>query len=129
MPLKHEKTKQVNNKFIPKKALSTSQDMGSMTEPEKHDVLMQTIDTCDKEIHVVLSDTEKPKNLQTVSTQTQRKQNKRIVSIELKPPSDESDDEFIINNIVHPPPLFYNSENEPVLDFGKFSQKSCKHRK
>ena len=115
MPLKHEKTKQVNNKFIPKKALSTSQDMGSMTEPEKHDVLMQTIDTCDKEIHVVLSDTEKPKNLQTVSTQTQRKQNKRIVSIELKPPSDESDDEFIINNIVHPPPLFYNSENEPKV--------------
>jgi hypothetical protein len=86
-----------------------------MTEPEKHDVLMQTIDTCDKEIHVVLSDTEKPKNLQTVSTQTQRKQNKRIVSIELKPPSDESDDEFIINNIVHPPPLFYNSENEPKV--------------
>ncbi|CAC5419568.1 unnamed protein product [Mytilus coruscus] len=95
--------------------------MGSMTDPEKHDVLMQTIDMCDKEIHVALSDnTEKPKDLQTVSTQTQKKSNKgrkepKLVSIELKPPADESDDEFIINNIVNPPPLFYNSENEPKV--------------
>ncbi|XP_076099110.1 uncharacterized protein LOC143068729 [Mytilus galloprovincialis] len=102
------------------KKLSTSQDMGSMTDPEKHDVLMQTIDMCDKEIHVALSDinTKKPRDLQTVSTQTQKKLNKnrkepKLVSIELKPPADDSDDEFIINNIVHPPPLFYNSENEP----------------
>lgn len=104
-------------KHVEQEKMLNSHDMGSMTEPEKHDVLMQTIDMCDKEIHVAISDTnnQKPKDVQTISTQTRRKQKQKLpnsISIELKAPGDESDDEILINNIVHPPPLFYNSEND-----------------
>lgn len=96
-----------------------SQEMGSMTEPEKHEVLLQTIDMCDKEIHVALSDTNaKPKDVQTISTQTQRRQHRphqKSISIQLKAPSDENEEDIFVDDILHPPPLFYNKENEPKV--------------
>ncbi|KAK3089350.1 hypothetical protein FSP39_002957 [Pinctada imbricata] len=62
------------------KELLSTHEMGSMTEPEKQDALMQTVDMCDKQIHVALSVPEnekekvnKEKMSYTISTQTDRK--------------------------------------------------------
>lgn len=109
-------------------SLIDTHEMGSMTEPEKQDVMLQTIDMIDKEIHVAISEPkvaskpEERREFQTMSTQTQKSriQNKQRRSkasnaLNIDMESDEDGDGIIINNIVQPPALFYNSENEPKV--------------
>lgn len=107
--------------------LMTTQEMGSMTEPEKHDVIIQTLDTCDKGIHVAISEPEvksketedrgvSAKELQTIATQTFKRSKPKPISelngLDVKN-ADEEDD-IIVINIAQPPPLFYNKEIEPA---------------
>ncbi|XP_060063020.1 microtubule-associated protein 10-like [Ylistrum balloti] len=108
--------------------LMTTQEMGSMTDPEKHDVVLQTVNMCDKEIHVAISEPEvKPKpiegkgiivkDLHTIATQTFKRSKPKPVSelngLGIKNADDDEDD-VIVTNIAQPPPLFYNSEIEPA---------------
>ncbi|XP_061173955.1 microtubule-associated protein 10-like [Saccostrea echinata] len=106
-------------------SLIETHEMGSMTEPEKQDVMLQTLDMMDKEIYVAISEpkvaskTEDKKEVQTMSTQTQKsriynkRKNREKNALDIEIESD--DDEVIFTNIVQPPALFYNSENEPKV--------------
>ena len=108
------------------KSLTETHEMGSMTEPEKQDVMLQTLDMIDREVHVaisepkVISKQEEKREVQTMSTQTQKsrihgkKKNKVPNALNIDVDS-EDDDGIIFNNIVQPPALFYNSENEPKV--------------
>ncbi|XP_033734151.1 microtubule-associated protein 10-like [Pecten maximus] len=109
-------------------ALMTTQEMGSMTDPEKHDVILQTVSMCDKEIHVAISEPEVKskstedkgiivKDLKTIATQTFKrskpKPDSELHGLDIKNGEDDGDD-IIAINIAQPPPLFYNSEIEPA---------------
>lgn len=106
--------------------LNNTQDMGSMTDIEKCDVFLQTVETCDKSIGIDLwtedaIEVKKAKSSsQTNSTQTEKtlkKKNKppseKIVSTRKKELDDDDDGAIIIANVIRPPPLFYNREIEP----------------
>lgn len=56
--------------------MQTTREMGSMTEAEMKDVLLQTVQTEEKAIHVVLSEPEPvaKQNLTATATQTERQQ-------------------------------------------------------
>ena len=59
--------------------LLETREMGSMTEAEMKDVLMQTIQTEEKAIHVALSEPEpaRQKNLTAAATQTDKRRKLR----------------------------------------------------
>lgn len=107
------------------KSLTETQEMGSMTEPEKQDVMLQTLDMIDKEIHVAISEpkveskSDDKRKFQTMSTQTQKSKayskRKSRAANALDIEIDSDDDEVIFTNIVQPPAMFYNSENEPTI--------------
>ena len=111
----------------------------SMTDPIKHDVLLQTVDMEDKAIHVVVSgvDMETNTNLlakesHSTGTQTEkRKYQKEAMNSEKKwsqfEQIDHKDDEndIIMSNIVCPPPLFYNSDASPKVEIK--SQQNAPH--
>ncbi|XP_005105998.1 microtubule-associated protein 10 [Aplysia californica] len=106
-----------------------------MTEPIKHDVLLQTIEMDDKAVHVEVGGTEMQtqtnfvyrKESSTTATQTDKKKKlkealnakqKWVEQIEHK----VEDDDVIIHNIVCPPPLFYNSEATPSIEIERQHQ-------
>lgn len=106
-------------------------DSFSMTEPMKADVFLQTMNLEDKVVNVnnlekLNEEKEKPlqsvikKCMSAVSTQTDKKkllkenQNKTRKWVERNDIKVE-DDGIIVNNIICPPPLFYNSEAEPAV--------------
>ncbi|XP_069117220.1 microtubule-associated protein 10-like [Argopecten irradians] len=109
--------------------LMTTQEMGSMTDPEKRDVVLQTVNMCDKEIHVAISEPEVKskstedkgitvKDLQTIATQTFKRSKPKpaaeLNGLDVKNADDDDGDDIIATNIAQPPALFYNSEIEPA---------------
>ena len=110
---------------VEEKNLISTHEMGSMTEPEMKEMLVQTVDMCDKQVHVAISALsdesqkakEQKKSSYTTSTQTDKRKKMRnagcqnILNMEI----DIEDDSFFISNTAQPPPLFYNSENEPKV--------------
>lgn len=98
-----------------------TREMGSMTEVDKCDALMQTVPLEEEKIHVAISD-KAEKLLKTIETQTDRRKRQPIKKDEFQVVQDDSDsdDGVIINpNIVCPPPLFYNSKAEPEVQIEK----------
>ena len=106
----------------------------SMTDPMKHDILLQTVDMEDKATHVVVSrvDTEtntKPqqeKEFYTATTQTEKcKYFKEALNSQKKwldldqAHQTEDENDIIMSNIVCPPPLFYNSEASPQVEIDR----------
>lgn len=109
-----------------------------MTDPIKSDVLLQTIEMQDKAVNVGWLDSGIQTELEIVakkgshslSTQTEkRSQIKEALKAQQKwanciqPQTDEYED-VIINNIVCPPPLFYNSNASPSI---KIDRKQFHH--
>ncbi|KAJ8308842.1 hypothetical protein KUTeg_013716 [Tegillarca granosa] len=105
--------------------LNNTQEMASMTEPEKCDVMLQTIEMCDKQIHVAVSapDNEEKKIdkkvFYTAGTQTIKQKKQRPIKIKnrlnVELDGSDEDDGMVITDIAQPPPLFYNSEAEPSV--------------
>ena len=98
--------------------MNSTREMGSMTQVDKCDALMQTIPMEDEKMHVAVSEKEK-KLLKTIETQTERRKRQPVKNKEdfqVVDDDSDSDDAIIINpNIVCPPPLFYNSKAEPEV--------------
>lgn len=98
---------------------TSTREMGSMTQVEKCDALMQTLDLEDEKIHVAVSAKEVKKPSKTIETQTERRlrvPQKPVVNLEMKSEDTDSDDGILLNpNINCPPPLFYNSKAEPEV--------------
>ncbi|RUS80551.1 hypothetical protein EGW08_011691, partial [Elysia chlorotica] len=117
----------------------------SMTDPVKHDVLLQTVDLEDKAIHVVMSGVDIETNTNfvekeshTTATQTEkRKSLKDTMNSQKKwlhfEQTDHKEDEndIIMSNIVCPPPLFYNCDASPKVEIQRmqnlpaFSNEEC----
>ncbi|XP_041351816.1 microtubule-associated protein 10-like [Gigantopelta aegis] len=93
--------------------LKDTREMGSMTDVEKHDMIIQTLQMDDKAVHVAVS---APEDKTIVTTATQTVKHKRTVR-KVNPKVHEKceDEDFIINNFVCPPPLFYNCKTQPPL--------------
>ncbi|GFS16272.1 microtubule-associated protein 10-like [Elysia marginata] len=101
----------------------------SMTDPIRHDVLLQTVDLEDKAIHAVVSGVDMETNTylqqgkesHTTATQTEKhKQVKEAMNsqkkwLQLEQPGTKEDEDVIMSNIVCPPPLFYNSKANPQV--------------
>lgn len=107
--------------------LNETRDMGSMTDVEKQDTVLQTMEFNDKAVHVAIScpdDNSQKQKCLTASTQTEKhKRVKQVLNekqsfIEHVEEKDD-DDGIIINNIVCPPPMFYNSECDPKIKMHK----------
>ncbi|XP_046545973.1 LOW QUALITY PROTEIN: microtubule-associated protein 10-like [Haliotis rubra] len=109
--------------------LNETREMGSMTDVEKQDAILQTMEFNDKAVNVAIScpDDYSQKQKQkcfTASTQTEKhKKMKKVISekqrfIEHVEEKDE-DDGIIINNTICPPPMFYNSECDPTIRMHK----------
>ncbi|XP_067682204.1 microtubule-associated protein 10-like [Haliotis asinina] len=108
--------------------LNESREMGSMTDVEKQDAILQTMEFSDKGVNVAISCPEDYSQKQkqkcfTASTQTENHKVKQVIRerqrfIEHVEEKDE-DDGIIINNIVCPPPMFYNSECDPIIRMHK----------
>ncbi|XP_050391476.1 microtubule-associated protein 10 [Patella vulgata] len=101
--------------------LRSSHDMGSMTDAMKHDVLLQTIPTEEKAVHVVISEPERPKPKHFSSSTQTHKRNKRrnrhfpLQGLDIKPDLENQEDDLEVPNVICPPPLFYNKYSEPRL--------------
>ena len=112
------KQKQTNDRMEHHSSkLNSTREIGSMTDVEKCDALMQTVDTDNQNIHVAVSTLE---NKKTTETQTERrpqpKQGKVMQNFEVSEGESDEDDGIVINpNIICPPPLFYNSEAKPQI--------------
>ena len=89
-----------------------TREMGSMTDVEKQDVIIQTLQMDDKVVHVAVS---APEKNTVVNSSTQTARHKKFAKKENKVEEKCEDDDFIINNFVCPPPLFYNSKAQPPL--------------
>ncbi|GFO11964.1 microtubule-associated protein 10-like [Plakobranchus ocellatus] len=102
-----------------------------MTDPVKHDVLLQTVDMEDKATTIVVSGVEREtqtksgqeKESHSATTQTEkRKRFKEALNNQKKwfdtdgTEQYEDDNDVIMTNIVCPPPLFYNSEANPQVE-------------
>lgn len=102
--------------------LNNTREMGSMTEVEKCDALMQTIEIDDNRMHVAVSENVE-KQVKSIETQTEKRRKPPVKAEEnFKVVGDDSDsdDGIIINpNIVCPPPLFYNSKAEPEVHIAR----------
>lgn len=98
------------------KDLNRTREIGSMTDAEMSNALIQTIDIEGEQIHVAVSENEK-KVCKSSETQTEKQikqRAKKSNNIKIMSEENASDDEIIINpNIICPPPLFYNSKAEP----------------
>ncbi|ESP03826.1 hypothetical protein LOTGIDRAFT_156425 [Lottia gigantea] len=99
--------------------LRHSQEMGSMTDAMTNDVLLQTVPTEEKAVHVVISEPEKPKIPQSnISTQTEKKRrkNQHILQKDVDISLEDDGANFLDEpNIFCPPPLFYNKYAEPKI--------------
>ncbi|CAL1527142.1 unnamed protein product [Lymnaea stagnalis] len=102
----------------------------SMTDPMKQDAFLQTVEMKDKEILVnlyengssVVENKDVKNESHNVTTQTdkqkRRKEHQRAIPVpkwveQIEHENDDND--LMINNIVCPPPMFYNSEASPAL--------------
>lgn len=97
--------------------LNNTREMGSMTDAEKCDALMQTIDIDEEKVHIAVSSANTKKDCKSIETQTERRVRrdpKQTEDIQVLEKEEESDDDILINPGINcPPPLFYNSKAEP----------------
>lgn len=103
--------------------LNNTREMGSMTDVEKCDALMQTIEIDDEKGHISVSTKTEKKPCKSIETQTERRPKRVPIKAEdfkIQLEESDSDDGILINpNINYPPPLFYNSKAEPDVQIDR----------
>ncbi|XP_060567725.1 microtubule-associated protein 10-like [Ruditapes philippinarum] len=103
--------------------LNSTREMGSMTDVEKRDALMQTVEMENEKFHVEVSAKVETKSSKTIETQTERRHKvlpKRTEEFQIQAEDSDEDDGILINpNINCPPPLFYNSKAEPDVQIDR----------
>ncbi|KAL4238940.1 mitotic spindle midzone assembly [Mactra antiquata] len=93
-----------------------TREMGSMTQVDKCDALMQTLELEDEKIHIEVSSKKPSKTIETQTERRRRVPQKVTADFEVKSEDTDSDDGLILNpNVNCPPPLFYNSKAEPDI--------------